>query len=436
LSQKKVSYETKISSLGSLSSSLSSLKGALSSLKNDSIFSMKAESSDESVFTVTSSLSAVEGTYKIKVNNVATKQGIYSTQFSSENSEVADLTTHNTQKIQIKVGDDTPVEIIINSSNNTLTGIRDAINNSDAPVKASIVSDDGTNYRLIISSDSTGEANRMVIKVDKDNDGVFEESPEETDNTGLSRLAFNPVYNADGTVSGGISNMTQSQSAVDADIEIDGLTVKRSSNTIDNIITGVTINLLNDSDGKTLTLNVSKDISQIENNINSFVSAYNSAMGLTRSLSVSKEGKAVILSGDNTLNGVINTLRSTITTPFSGNIPSSFGLSHDKNGVLSLNTSKLATAIENDLQGVIETFDAMAGSLEDTLDNFINTAIPAKKDGLESSIDRVEDSMDSIERRLEKVELNYRRKFMLLEQTLSQLQQDSDFLLQKEVNKQ
>ncbi len=543
LSQKKASYEAKISSYGSLSSALSSLRATLDSLKQDSIFSMSATTSDSSVFTVSASSSAAEGSYNIKVEDLAASQSLYSISFGSSSSKVADLSAVASQKIKVQVGSGTAAEITIDSSNNTLSGIRDAINNAGAGVRASVlkendkfvidstnnvivfndgadrtatlaagaytadelaaaidaaleaandtnspadsfsVSYDSTNskfvitnnsgvsvnflwgntattaeqilgfdpvtdtvasgssttadstadgtYKLVLTSESTGASNTIKLLVDEDNDGTYEESTSERDGVGLSSLATNATFDANHNVTSGYSNMFQSQAAADASLVINGLAVTRSSNTIDDLITGVTINLLKDSSGNTLKLDVTKNIAQVTENINSFVSAYNSAVGLASSLSTVSEGQSVVLGGDSTARGIISTLRSTITRSFSGTTPSSLGLGHSKDGVLSLDTTRLEEAMNNDLQNVIDTFDAMATSLEDTLDNYINSVIPSRENGLSNSIDIIEDRMDNIERRLQKVELNYRQKFTLLEQTLGQLQQKSDFLTQQ-----
>ncbi len=543
LSQKKASYEAKISSYGSLSSALSSLRATLDSLKQDSIFSMSATTSDSSVFTVSASSSAAEGSYNIKVEGLAASQSLYSISFGSSSSKVADLSAVASQKIKVQVGSGTAAEITIDSSNNTLSGIRDAINSAGAGVRASVlkendkfvidstnnvivfndgadrtatlaagtytadelaaaidaaleaandtnspadsfsVSYDSTNskfvitnnsgvsvnflwgntattaeqilgfdpvtdtvasgssttadstadgtYKLVLTSESTGASNTIKLLVDEDNDGTYEESTSERDGVGLSSLATNATFDANHNVTSGYSNMFQSQAAADASLVINGLAVTRSSNTIDDLITGVTINLLKDSSGNTLKLDVTKNIAQVTENINSFVSAYNSAVGLASSLSTVSEGQSVVLGGDSTARGIISTLRSTITRSFSGTTPSSLGLGHSKDGVLSLDTTRLEEAMNNDLQNVIDTFDAMATSLEDTLDNYINSVIPSRENGLSNSIDIIEDRMDNIERRLQKVELNYRQKFTLLEQTLGQLQQKSDFLTQQ-----
>ena len=539
----KATYQTKISAYGTLSSQLSTLKATLSSLKATSIFSIAASSSNESVLTATTTSSASDGSHTIDITNLATAHSIYSEIFTSEDDAVADLSTVSTQKLKIQVGSGTAVEITVDSTNNTLKGIRDAINSANAgasgfvinssnntlifndgvnrtatlttgtytgtelaaemkaalesangsvdtytvtydaatkkftvtndtgntnaldllfedsgttaeqvlgftstdhasiAVGGSITSDNATNdnsnvgalasivnvgtgFRLVLTSDTTGVSNTITVQVDEDNDGVFEEATAETDTSDLSRLAFNAPAS--------ITNMTQSQAAEDASLVVDGLTITRSTNTITDVITGVTLTLLDDDSSKNpVTLTLSKNLSEITGNVNSFVSAYNAAIGSARSLSVPVDGQSVVLAGDSTARGIITSLRTTITTSFAGNIPVNFGLRHDKDGVLSLDTSTLDDAINSDLQSVLDLFDAMAKSLEDTLGDSINTLIPARTDGLNSSIDRTEGRIDRLERRLERLEVDLTKEFTLLEQTLAQIQADGDFLTQQ-----
>jgi flagellar hook-associated protein 2 len=224
LQQKEVSYQAKISAYGVLLSKLSELKNTLSELKSSNLMGMKASVSNTDFLSAEALDSASEGTYHIQIKNVATSQSIYSVAFSSETEEVADLSTFSSQRIQIQVGSNTPITVTVDSTNNTLSGIRDAINSADSDVRATVIND-GNGYRLVLSSKLTGASNRITVKVDEDNNGVFEE-PSETDLTGLSKLAFNPTYDSDGNVTGGISNMIQSQAAVDAVLKIDGLEVQ------------------------------------------------------------------------------------------------------------------------------------------------------------------------------------------------------------------
>ncbi|MDD5244770.1 MAG: flagellar cap protein FliD N-terminal domain-containing protein, partial [Syntrophorhabdaceae bacterium] len=209
LKEKEADYQAKLSAYGTMLSAISTLKSTVTNLKDSGLLEMSASVSDSQYFTATASSSANAGTYSIKITNIATSQNVYSTTFSEENSEVADLTTYGAQKIKIQVGSGEVIEITIDSSNNTLSGIKDAINNAGAGVAASVIND-GTGYRLLLSTNSTGASNRVTVMVDEDNNGTYEEAGSETDATGLSKLAFNATYDADGNVTGGITNMTQS----------------------------------------------------------------------------------------------------------------------------------------------------------------------------------------------------------------------------------
>ncbi|HHQ41265.1 MAG TPA: hypothetical protein ENK20_03115, partial [Chromatiales bacterium] len=507
--------------------------------KEGALIAKKAESSDTSVFTATADGTAVAGSYNVKVDRLATTQVLYSQTFTATTAEIADLSSVSAQKLKLRVGG-VEKEITVDSSNNSLEGIRDAINASGLQVEASIVDagfvvdssnntivfSDGTTrtatltagtytgealaaeikraleaanggsdtytvswnatdrkftitndagnanaidilwedagttaesllgftatdhpaiavggsassdtavggYRLMLTAKQTGSAGRIAVLVDEDGDGTYEESPAETDTSGLSRLAFNPTYATDGSVASGVANLTQSQAAVDASLVVNGLTVTRSSNTIDDVITGVTITLADDSAGATELLTVSLDEETIVGRINGFVSAYNDAIGLVRSLTAVKEGESSLLSANGTARSIVDTLRATITRTFGSYTPARLGLSHSKEGVLSLDSDVLKGYLESDLEGVLDTFDRMAEALEDDLDHLITTAIPARTDGLESSIERIDDDMAELERRIRLKEVSLVKQFTLLEQTVGQLQQSGDLLMQQ-----
>lgn len=423
-------YEVKISSYGSISATLSALDASMASLKRGAILPIGATSSDESVFTAAATASAAEATYSIKVNHTAARQSIHSIGFTTEQDAVAALTTtHPTQVLRIKVGSNPHADITIDSTNNTLAGVRDAINGAGAGVRATVIND-GANLRLILSAEETGAANKIVVQVDENNDGIFAQAGE-TDTAGLSRLAFDATYDAAGNVIGGITNMTQSAPARDASLDIEGLTVTRPSNTIDDLIAGVTINLLSDSAGKTLTLTVAKDKAQAVSNIDSFVAAYNSAIGLMRELSVPVAGEGKVLTGSSTVRAIMADLSAAITASHAGESPVNLGLSFDRVGVLSFSASPFKAALRDNPEGVIDTFDAMARSFKERLDMHMDTMIPARENGLNNSIEAITGKIDRMEMRLETVEMSYRQRFMFLEQILGQLQVQSDFLAQQ-----
>lgn len=430
LKQKEADYQAKVSAYATLLSSVSSLRSAVNSLKDSNLIGMKATVSDSSFLTASASTSASAGTYNIKVNNIATSQSIYSEAFSSETSEVADLTTYTTQKLKIQVGSGTATEITINSANNTLSGIKNAINDANIGVKASIVNDGG-GYRLVLSANSTGASNRIVIQVDENNNGTYEEAPDETDTTGLSRLAFNATYDANGNVTGGITNMTQSQAAVNAKLKVDGLEVTRSSNTITDLISGVTINLnKGDNYATNIVLTVAQDTGTLTAKLTSFVSAYNQTMNTIKSLRGNAVSKG-ILSGDATSLSLQNELRTITTQTFNNTNLVSLGLTHDKNGVLSLDNSALNSALSNNQSNVVATINTMADSLYTSLTDYVNTIIPARQNGYKETIKNVQKNTENLERRLQVTEVALKKKFIALDRLLNQLQGTSNYLTQQ-----
>lgn len=538
LTAKKGSYQAKISTYGSIKSALSSLRSTLTNLDSDKILSYTASSSDTSILTASALSTASAGTYSLVVSKLATTQKLYSTTFATSNAEVADLSVNTTQKLRIGVGSAAPVDITINSTNNTLTKIKDAINAAGAGVTATISDGgftvDGTNntiafsngasltatltagtytgaalaaeikraleaangtgdtyavtydttngkfsianstgntnaiilewgslsttaesllgfsatnqsvvvgatttgdsavggYRLFLTSNSTGTVGRIAIKVDEDNDGTFEESTGETDTTALSRLAFNPAYSGAGAVSGGTANLTQSTAAVDASFTLDGFTYNRSSNTVTDLLTGVTLNLLKEASSTTVTLTVAKDKGSVTSNVNAFIGAYNKAMGLVRSMSLQKDGQSVLLGADGTARSIMASLRGALTTTYAGKTLASLGVSSDLSGNLSLNSSTLDSAMASDLSGVINSIDAMAAALDTSLKDYVLTGIPARTDGLNRSIRDIDSKIEQINKRVVIQEQTLRRKFLMMEQLMGQFQSSGNFLTQ------
>src|SRR5690606_37346766 len=132
---------------------------------------------------------------------------------------------------------------VIDESNRSLAGVRDAINKANMGVTASIVND-GTGYRLQLVSTETGEENAMRIQV-RDQDGNMDIS-----DSGLGALAFNENH----------ANMQQTSKGQDAQLLVNGLSIKRASNTIDEVVRGVTLNLKSADVGKNISISVEPDV--------------------------------------------------------------------------------------------------------------------------------------------------------------------------------
>lgn len=350
-------FQSKISAYGQLQNNLSSLSSAVDALNSQLTFSaMAATSSDTSVLSASAGSGAQPGTYSIEVKSLAAAQKLATGSFTDASSIVG------TGSINIQFGtfaagtftanaSKAALNVTIDSSNNTLSGIRDAINAANAGVRASIVND-GSGYRLTLSASDGGTANTLKVSI-ADGDGT------NTDTTGLSQLAYDPAAGA-----GAGRNLTQSATAKDAQLVIDGVTVTKSSNVITDALPGVTLNLAKTNEGSTITLDVARDASAIQKALEGFVSAYNSFNSLARSLTYydAANKKAGTLQGDS----AVKSLQAQVKAGIIGGVPgltsgltnlAQVGLSLQTDGSLKLDASKLKSALADPASNLTALFN-------------------------------------------------------------------------------
>lgn len=154
----------------------------------------------------------------------------------------------------------TSTQINLPANGASLQMIADAINQSSAPVKATIVQS-SSGAQLQLQSAQTGTANTIRLLINDQGDG------NNTDNQGLSQLAFDPA-----ATQGSGQNLSVSQLAQDAIYSINGTSKTSSSNTVPDLIAGITVTL---NQTGTFSLSTSTPFSGILQTANGIVSAYN-----------------------------------------------------------------------------------------------------------------------------------------------------------------
>ncbi len=153
-----------ISAYGALEASVLALKMDCQSLyRRDRLVSYTSNVSNEDVLSVTAGSNAAVGSYNVTVSQLA-----HAHQIASGAMDDTDSTSVGTGTITLTVGDSSPVDINIDSSNSTLQGVADAINSSDAGVRAVVVNVGGedASYRLLLSGEDTGASERIVVESD------------------------------------------------------------------------------------------------------------------------------------------------------------------------------------------------------------------------------------------------------------------------------
>jgi len=356
------SYNTKLSAYSTLKSGLSTFQTAVDKLATAAKFNAQSvTASDATSISATANGTAVLGNYSVSVTQLATSQKLASPAYSSATDIVG------TGKLTISFGttgtapasftanaDKTDITIDITSSNNTLAGIRDAINAKNASVSASIVND-GTGNRLVITSKDTGEVNSLKISV-ADDDG------NNTDTAGLSALAYDPLASS--------NNMTQMTAAKNALLNVDGMSISKSSNTVSDVIQGVTLTLKSITSASN-TLSVGTDTDTIQASVQSFVDAYNalntSMRNLTKFVSAGSTSNGALL-GDSTARDIMVKLKSMLSasspTATTFKTLTDIGVTMGSTGALTLDSTKLQKAITTNVSDVAKLFSPSATSTD------------------------------------------------------------------------
>lgn len=363
LVQREQKYQTQLSAFGKVKSALSTFQTSVNALSgSDKFRALTATPSDAGVFTASAGATAVPGTYSLEVQQLAQQHKLATAGFASTSSSLGsgsitiqfgsyDVGLNSfTQNAAKPTG-----SITIDASNNSLAGIRDAINAANAGVTASIINDGAAaGNRLVLSSADGGAANSIRITV-SDDDG------NNLNNAGLSVLAFDPTAAA-----GSGKNMTQAAAARDALLSIDGISITQSSNVIKDAIQGVTLNLVKTNVGQPATLNVGRDAAATTEAVQDFVQAYNDISKTLKELTAynSESKKGAILQGDATMRLISTHLRSIMSAPISssGSLTtlSQIGVSFQKDGSLAVDSAKLQTAIDTRFDDIGSLFAATA----------------------------------------------------------------------------
>ncbi|MEE9604438.1 MAG: flagellar filament capping protein FliD, partial [Candidatus Scalindua sp.] len=155
----------------------------------------------------------------------------------------------------------------------------------------------------------------------------------------------------------------QTTAGQDSKVEIDGVAVTRSSNSIDDIISGVTIDLARVESGTTVNLTISRDTDSIKSSVNDFITEYNDIIEFINQQFTFDEDteSSGVLAGESVLRTIKNTIQSTIVStnsllPNNNNALSLIGITSDKNGKLSLDDSDFLSAINTDFNAVRRLF--------------------------------------------------------------------------------
>ncbi|MDQ3817575.1 MAG: flagellar filament capping protein FliD [Acidobacteriota bacterium] len=421
LQKKGATYSNRMSALKQLNALLITLKKAASDLTDRALGTgHSAVSNDYTIADASASPAATNGTINLQITHLATNLVEASHSFTSEIDAVLPGGVSQATFELRKGGATSGKPVTINSDNNSLKGLRDAINAADAGVSASIVDISGKgDYQLVLTSKDTGAAGRVELV--------------ETSSTGtLTALSLRRLDAPSDPLD--FSNL-------DADFSLNGLTLARSTNSIDDAVTGVTLNLKH-AGSASVTVTTSSDIA---GKLQAFVGAYNAVQDfmLTQYKTDSTGRPTGILAGDPTLRNVQEQLRQAVAGASATNggalqSLSEIGLGRDDDGKLTLDQTTLAdklTASLDDVRallfgkaenqsGIANSLDTLLGGMTDNISGTVQTAIS----GYQSTIDRISKSVSDQQARISSLRQSLTRQFAAMDSAMGQLNGQSTTL--------
>jgi len=411
LQQKKDTIDARISAYGTLKSALSTFQDAMQQLSTPAALKIfNATSGNDSVFTASAGDTAAASSFGIEVIRMAERH-----KFSSaEQLDTYTVGGKNNDALVIQVGSNPADTLTVDlGTASTFSDIRDAINNDPANpgVNASIVFGNNGNQKLVLTASDSGAANALTFSY---------QGKVKASDFGLQE----------------INNISGNTALLDAEVSIDGYSVTRANNTIDDVITGVTLDLNAADPGFVYNLDIARDTSSVADNVQAFADAYNAVMTEIDKLRDDE------LATDSLLFSVERGLRNIMNAPASG-LPSGLGylgeigVTFQRDGTLAVDKADVESALTNNFNAVSELFSTAGQGFANRLDTLvdgwlaIDGLIDGRTDTLDDSKRRLERREESLEYRMTQIEARLFAQFSQLDTLLGSLQGTSDFLTQQ-----
>src|SRR5581483_149072 len=316
--------------LKTINGELSDLQIKVNALKDSFgvVGSKTVTSSQPGILTGTAQNNAISGNHTIVVSRLASTSTYYSDAVASDAAFAPGT-------ISLQVGSGQATLITIDATNNTVASLASHINGLNLGVKASAMND-VSGSRLVLISNTTGGAGDLTL-------------------SGQLTLASN----------GSAVNFSKI-SGQDAAFTVDGVPVNSSTNSVNTIIPGVTLNLVGASPGTQVEVGVGPDMARVTSAVNDFVSSYNTLIAaINVQFTAPSEGNsAPPLEANTSLRLLQTNLLSNMTYSMSGNngITSlaSIGITMNNDGTMTLDSTQLDHVLQNnfsDFQAFFQSFD-------------------------------------------------------------------------------
>ncbi|VXC07395.1 Flagellar hook-associated protein 2 [Luteimonas sp. 9C] len=406
LARTETKIKAEVSAVATLRSAMSALQSALRTLAAPAASQPRSVGlSSAGAFTATAASGAPTGQFEVEVQQLARAQKLASGPFDTAAASVV-----GTGTLSISAGAH-QFDIEIVAGKNSLGDIRDAINAQAAGkgVQATLVNGDG-GTRLVLSAVDSGTANTITVSANG-GDG------------GLAQLSTG-------------AGMTSLVAAQDAMVVVDGITRTSASNTITDLLPGISFTLTEAKPGTTVQMNVGIDTAAQLASVKTFVEKYNAALSTTASLTSYNAATqtAAVLNGDSMVRSLTRELRDMVGGEVT--MLKDMGIAIAKDGKLTLNEADFTAAVARDPSVVGKGFgtgDTLGAKLNGTMTSLLAADGPLKTrdDSLTQRTKTLTQQRDALDRRMSLAEARYKAQFIALDTLVTKLQSSSNFLSQQ-----
>ena len=402
LQRQRKSYENQISALGTLKTKLTALQDAAKALDTANEFaSLTASSANENVVKVTAGATAAPGTYDIEVTAVAESQKSRSQGYDNALVSMGEGTMNFT------VGGE--LQSLELTGYTTLEDLAERVNNEILGVSATIINDGSATggYSLVLTGDAgTGSA----FTVD-----------------------------ASGMTGGTPPAFTEIQAASDAALTIDGIAIAANGNHLDDVISGLTLDLTGVSTvGVATRVSVETDATGVKDQVKALVDAYNDLLTYYED-GTKPDG---VLVGNTTARSVVKRMENLMSASHSGGgaftILAQIGIERQQSTrTLKFDETKFDAALADNYAAVRDLFIEREGNIGKA--SLIDTAVEELTDSIDGMfkigteslnrrVDNVDSTIERYEMSIESYRITLERKFLAMERSVSLLQAQGNYL--------
>jgi flagellar hook-associated protein 2 len=437
LDERQARVDARISAMGQLRGGLDGVVSALDARIRSGSLSGIAAVSDPSVLGLAVSPGATVARQQIEIRSLAQGQTVSSAAIADASAPVGQGTltirfgsvAGTGAATGFAAGTAAALDVAIGPDQDSLAGLRDAINDAAARGGAAIearILTDAAGSRLQLRG-ATGEAAGFVV--------TSAGSPD------LARFAFEVG------VAGG---MERTQAASDARIAVDGLELRRASNRVTDLVPGATLTLTKAAPGQPVTIEARRDSGELGQAVRDLAQTLNELRAFGRALSASPSGGGSVgaLVSDGATRRVLQQLGGLTSAgliPANGAAPTrlaDLGLSIDRTGAFIVDETKLAKASSEQpaaIEAMVTALTARgsvaapAGPLRQMAELFRTAAdgAPGQPSALQREARAITADRAVLEARIERLRDNYTRQFTQLDLAVGQSRQLRTYLQQQ-----